>query len=72
MIATVQIAQPFIIVKPVLEPLNLLCTVLQARDLMLTATEDKAERQAKERDGVFTPQVCLDPAHRSLAPPSLS
>ena len=29
-------------------------------------------RQAKVRDRVFTPEVCLGPAFRSLAPPALS
>ena len=70
--ATAQIANPFVIAKPVLQPLNFLCTVLQTRDPMLAAPEDKPECQAKRRDGVFTPVVCLGPAHRSLAPPSLA
>ena len=72
LIATVQIAQPLVIAKPVFQLLNFLCTVLQARDPMLAATEDKAERQAKDHDRVFTPEVCLGAAHRSLAPPSLA
>lgn len=71
-IATAQIATPFIIIKPVLEPLDVLCTVLQTRDSMFAAPGEKAERQAKDRDRVFKPEVCLDPAHRSLAPPSLA
>jgi hypothetical protein len=70
--ATAQIATPFVIIKPVLEPLDFLFTVLQARDPVLAAPGDKVERQAKDRDGVFKPEVCLDPAHRSLAPPSLA
>ena len=72
MIATAQIATSMVIVKPVLEPLNFLCPVLQTRGLTLTVPADTAERQAKRRDRVFTPEVCLDPAHRSLAPPSLA
>ena len=72
LMATAQLATPMVIVKPVLEPLNFLCPVLQTRGLMLTAPADTAERQAKRRDRVFTPEVCLDPAHRSLAPPSLA
>ena len=71
-IATAQIATPFIIIKPVFEPLNLLCTVFQSRDSMLAAPGNKVECQAKDRDDVFKPEVCLDPAHRSLAPPSLA
>jgi hypothetical protein len=71
-IATAQIATPFAIIKPVFEPLDLLCTVLQTRDSMLAAPGDKAEHQAKDRDRAFKPEVCLDPAHRSLAPPSFA
>ena len=70
--ATAQIATPFVIIKPILQPLDFLCPVLQARDLMLSAPKDELERQAKPRDWVFTPEVCLGPAHRSLAPPSLA
>ena len=72
LMATAQIDQPLVIVKPVFQPLNFLCPVLQARDPMLAAPEDKAERQGKPRDGVFTPEVCLGPAFRSHAPPVLS
>ena len=69
LMATAQIAQPFAIAKPVLQPLNFFCPVLQTRDPMLAAPEDKPERQVKRRDWVSTPEVCLGPAHRSLAPP---
>jgi len=71
-IATAQIATPIVIIKPVFEPLNLLCTVFQSCDSMLATPADTAERQARPRDRVFTPEVCLDPAHRCLAPPSLA
>ncbi len=71
-IATAQIATPIIIIKPVFEPLDLLCTVIQTRDSMFAALGDKAERPAKDSDRVLKPEVCLDPAHRSLAPPSLA
>ena len=69
LIATAQIATPFVIAKPVLQPTDFLCTVLPARDPMLAAPEAKLLRQAKDRDLVLTPVVCLGPAHRSLAPP---
>lgn len=72
LIATAQIATPFVIAKPVLQPLDFLCTVLPARDPMLAAPETKPLRQAKPSDWVLTPQVCLDAAYRSLAPPSLA
>ena len=70
--ATAQIAKSFNAAQPFLESLNLPCTVLQARDPMFAAPEAKPLRQAKDRDLVLTPVVCLDPAHRSLAPPSLA
>jgi len=72
LMATAQFATPFVIIKPVLQPLDFLCSVLQARDLMLSAPKDEQKRQAKPSDWVFTPQVCLGAAHRSLAPPSLA
>ena len=72
LMATAQITTSFVIIKPVLQPLDILCPVLQARDLMLFAPKNELARQAKPRDWVFTPQVCLDSAHRSLAPPSLA
>ena len=68
--ATAQNAQPFVSAKPALLPLNLLCAFIQARDSVLAAPEDKSARQTNPRDRVFTPVVCLDAAHRSLAPPS--
>ena len=68
--ATAQNAQPFVIAKPALLSLNLLCALIQAHDSVLAAPEDKSARQANPRDRVFTPVVCLDAAHRSLAPPS--
>ena len=69
--ATAQNAQPLFIANPaLLLPLNLLCAFIQAHDSVLTAPEDKLVGQANPRDRVFTPVVCLDAAHRSLAPPS--
>ena len=69
--ATAQNAQPFVIAKPaLLLPLNFLCAFIQAHDSVLAAPEDKLVSQANPRDMVFTPVVCLDAAHRSLAPPS--
>ena len=69
--ATAQNAQPLFIAKPaLLLPLNLPCAFIQAHDSVLTAPEDKSARRANPRDRVFTPVVCLDAAHRSLAPPS--
>ncbi len=70
LMATAQIAKPFSAALPLLESLTLPCAVLQARDPMPAAPEAKPLRQAKDRDLVLTPVVCLGPAHRSLAPPS--
>ena len=70
--ATAQIAKPFIAAQPLLESFNLPCMLLQALDPMLAAPEAKPLRQTKDRDLVLTPVVCLGPAHRSLAPPSLA
>ena len=72
LMATAQIATPFLIAKPLFQPLNFLCTVLLARDQTLASPEAKPLRQAKDHEWVFTPVVCLDAAHRSLAPPSLA
>jgi len=72
LMATAQIAKPFNAAQPFLESLSFLCTVLQARDPMLAAPETKPLRQAKDRDWVFTPQVCFGAAHRSLASPTLA
>jgi hypothetical protein len=72
LMATAQIATPFVIAKPVLEPLNFLCRVLQARDQCLPRSKTNRSAKIKDRDWVFTPEVCLGPAFRSLAPPSLT
>lgn len=68
--ATAQIAKPFNAAEPVFGLFNLPCTVLPARDPIFAAPEAKPLRQAKDRELVLTPEVCLGPAHRSLAPPS--
>lgn len=72
LMARAQIAKPFNVAQPPLELLNCLYTVLQARDPMIAAPEATPLRRAKDRDLVLTPVVCLGPAHRSLAPPSLT
>jgi hypothetical protein len=72
LMATAHFATPFVISKPLFQPLGLIFPVRQTLDLMLSAPKDELERQAKPREWVFTPQVCLGPAFRSLAPPSLA
>ena len=69
---TAQIATPVVIVKPAFQPLDFLCTLHQSLNPMFVVPEDKTERQTKDRDRVFKPEVCLCAAHRSLAPPSLA
>jgi hypothetical protein len=60
---------PIVIPKPVSQPvlnISLLCAMLQH---VFAAPPSETLPQAKPRDWVFTPVVCLGPAFRSLAPP---
>ena len=57
------------LVAPQLHTLYLLAPILLALDATETQPEASFSRQAKTRDWVFTPLVCLGPALRSLAPP---
>ena len=61
-----------VLVQPNFHLLYTLAPVALA--LNATAVEPTASfsRQARLRDWVFTPEVCLGPAFRSLAPPFLS
>jgi len=55
-------------------PPLLLIYNLSAFEVTFDAVEAATQhsfRQARPRDWVFTPEVCLGPAFRSLAPPSL-
>jgi len=62
----------YTLAAPVLQPVDFLAL----SSLALSAPEAKLDaafrRQAKTRDWVFTPEVCLGPAFRSLAPPVVS
>jgi hypothetical protein len=63
---------PVVISKPVSQPvfnISLLCAEPQH---VFAAPPSETLRQAKPRDWVFTPVVCLGPAFRSLAPPTLA
>jgi hypothetical protein len=52
--------------------LYLLAPVALALDATAGAAESRLSRQAwTPREWVFTPEVCLGPAFRSLAPPFL-
>lgn len=60
------------LVAPLLPPVDFVAfssLVLNPPEAALEATFC---RQAKPRDWVFTPEVCLGPAFRSLAPPVVS
>ena len=60
---------PIIIAKPALRPALLISLLCAGRELSFAAPSTETLRQAKARDWVFTPEVCLGPAFRSLAPP---
>ena len=63
-------AKPIIIASPLSQQLIVVCLLNAASQQALAASNCDSIRQAKPRDGVLTPLVCLGPAHRSLAPPS--
>lgn len=61
-----------VLFKPDLGKLPSLNFLWLAQALTLDAPETTPPRQAQHREWVFTPEVCLGPAFRSHAPPSLS
>jgi hypothetical protein len=63
---------PVVIPKTVSQPVLNISPLCAARQHMFAAPPSETLRQAKPRDWVFTPEVCLGPAFRSLAPPSLA
>ena len=67
--AVVQTAKPIVITKPALQPVPLLCVLLEARIAALNAPEKASDRPPASSDRVFTPEVCTGPANRSHAPP---
>jgi hypothetical protein len=61
---------PIVLPKPISQPvlnISLLCAAPQQE---FAAPPSETLRQAKPRDWVFTPVVCLGPAFYSLAPPA--
>ena len=68
--AVVQTADRVVFSKPAFHPDPFLCVLQEAHAASLPLLENPLDCQAKGRDWVFTPEVCLGPAHRSLAPPS--
>jgi hypothetical protein len=61
---------PIVIAKPVTTPVLLISLLCAAREHALTTPATETFRQARSRDWVFTPEVCLGPALHSLAPPA--
>lgn len=70
--AVVPSANPVVFGKLAFHPIPFLCLLPETHAASLALSENPPNRQAKARDWVFTPEVCLGPAHRSLAPPSLA
>ena len=61
---------PIVIAKPVSQPVLHNFLLCAAREHAFAAPPSETLRQAKPREWVFTPVVCLGPAFRSLAPPA--
>ena len=57
------------VIGPQLHTLYLLAPVTLSLDATDAEPTSVSSRQARTRDWVFTPEVCLGPAFRSLAPP---
>jgi hypothetical protein len=58
-----------VIARPVTTPALIISLLWAAREHEFTAPATEAMRQARPRDWVFTPELCLGPALHSLAPP---
>ena len=67
--AVVQTAKPVVFSKPAFPPIPFLSVLWETRVTPLSLLENAPNRRTKPRDWIFTPGVCLGPAHRSLAPP---
>lgn len=67
--ATPQHGNSLVLLKPDLGKLPSLCFLSMATALTLDAPELTPPRQAQHPVWIFTPEVCLGPAFRSLAPP---
>ena len=68
--AVVPTARAILFNKPAFHPIPFLGVLLDKHAASLALSQNSPNRQAKPRDWVFTPEVCLGPAHRSLAPPA--
>ena len=65
--AVVQTAQATVFGKSAFQPGPALSALLEMRAPALVVSKNPPYRQSNRRDWVFTPVVCLGPAHRSLA-----
>ena len=68
--ALLNTAKPVIIANSIPHQVFLICRLNAADEHALTPSNCESVRQARTRKWVFTPGVCLGPAHRPLAPPS--
>ena len=68
--ATVQITQPIVISKPLLQPLTALSDLAKAQAGAINELAEASDRPPPNPDQVFTPEVCTGPANRSHAPPA--
>ncbi len=58
--------------RPVFHPASSLSAFLQVPDPLPSPRKRPFDRRTRRRQWVFTPEVCLGPAFRSLAPPRLT
>lgn len=70
--AVVPTANPIIFSKLAFHPIPLFGVLLETHAASPAPSENPPNRRAKPREWVLTPKVCLGPAHRSIAPPSLA
>ena len=69
--AVVQTAESVVLSTPACHTISFLSVLLETHAASFPLLENPADCQTKDSDRVFTPEVCLGPAHRGLAPPSL-
>ena len=69
--AVVQTAKPVVFAKPAPQPISLLRVLMVTSAALPALSDNVPSRHPKNGDWVFTPEVCLGPAHRSLAPPAI-
>ncbi len=70
MMALLPTTHPVVIANSISPQVFVFCLLNAGRERTISAPNCEAARQARPRDWVLTPEVCLGPAHRSLAPPS--